>query len=104
MNNAVAMRKRKSAGDLNRMTKRLIERQGAPFESRGQRFAFEILEHEKVDAVALSDVVKRADVRMRERGDGPGFAIEPLSKLRVVRNVCWQDLDGNSPIEASVCG
>jgi len=64
MQNAAPMRCVECARDVNRARKRLIERQRPVLKPRGQRFAFEIVEHEKVDVTVVPDVVERADVRM----------------------------------------
>ena len=63
--------------------KRLVERQSPGRESRGQRVAFEVLHDEKVDLVMTSDVIERADVRVRERGNRPRFAGEPGAHLLI---------------------
>ncbi len=50
------------------------------------------------DEVIRPDVVELADVGIVQGGDRPGFAFEPLGKLRPA------DLDGDDPIEAGVFG
>ena len=50
----------------------------------------------------FSHVVQRADVRMRERGDGLGFSLEPVAELRVVGDPGGEDLDRDRAIEAGV--
>ena len=37
--------------------------------------------------------VQGAGMRMRELRDGTGFAIEPLTELRIGRKRVWQNLD-----------
>ena len=51
---------------------------------------------------SLADVVERADVRVRERGDGPGLALEARAALRVGGEFSWEDLDGDRAVEAGV--
>ena len=53
-------------------------------------------------AVLTADVVERADVRVVERGDRAGFALEPLAELRVAGEVRRQDLDRDGAIETRV--
>ena len=42
-----------------------------------------ILQDEVVDAVLMSDVEQRADVRMIQRRDGARLAVEAVAQLRV---------------------
>ena len=48
----------------------------------GQRLAFDELQDEAADARAVFDAVDRADVRMVERGEQPGFTLEARPMLR----------------------
>ena len=74
-----------------------------PFpEMLGKGLSFEVLHDEKVDAVLVSDVVEGADVRMLERGDGPRFALEPLTEIGVGGERRGQDFDGDEAIEPDV--
>ena len=73
--------------NLRRILQRLIERQG-PF----QRCALDVLHHE----VIWPDVIKRADVRMIERRNCLGLALEALGKLGTG---C---LDRDKPVKACV--
>src|SRR6185369_11098601 len=43
--------------------------------------------------VTRRDLVERDDVRMVERGDGLGLALEPCEPIRVLHDVGGQDLD-----------
>ncbi len=49
-----------------------------------------------------SDVVERADVRMRERGDGLGFALEPRAELGIRGEFRGEDLDGDGAVEPCI--
>jgi hypothetical protein len=42
-----------------------------------------------VDAVRLADLEEEEDVRMRERRDGLGLALETTKRLRVVCELVW---------------
>jgi len=50
----------------------------------------------------LADVVKRADVRVRERGNRAGFALEACASVRVCAQFRRENLDGNRAIQAGV--
>jgi hypothetical protein len=52
----------------------------------------------------LAHVVQGADVRVRQRGDGLRFALEPGAAFRVGTDVSRQDLDGDAAVEAGVAG
>jgi hypothetical protein len=58
-----------------------------------QRFSFEILHHEEVGVVLLTDVVERADVRMIQARDGARLALEPLAELAISCEVIGEDFD-----------
>ena len=90
------------AGDLDRAGQRLLEGQRTAFQSCCDRLAFEILQHQEIDIVVVPDVVERADVRVGERGDCLGFAIEARAELRVVRERLGEDLQGNSAMQTRV--
>ena len=91
-------RRRDLDGDLEG----LIERQGAFREPIRQRRAFEVLHDEKRRALLLAHVVQRADMRVSELRDRAGFAIEPLTELRIRGQLFGQDLDRDGAVEASV--
>ena len=55
---------------------------GAPAQALPQRLADEQLQHGVRHAVLHAEVVDREDVRMRQRRDGPRFALEPRARLR----------------------
>ena len=75
----------------------------APRASRAaKRLSFEKLHDEKIDAVLMAHVVERADVRMIERGDRSGFAIEPLTKRGVEPGRWGDDLDRDSAVQPRI--
>ena len=69
-----------------------VQRQPPGPQPRGQRLPFEVLHDEEVDLVLAPDVVQRADVRVRERGNRPGFAGEPGAHLLIERNAAGRTL------------
>src|SRR5437868_1178716 len=90
--------------DLNSVLNSLLEWQRTFFQTLLQRFAFEILHHEEIDALVVSHVIQDADVRMRQLRDGAGLTVEALLKLRVGSECVRKDLDRDRAIEASVAG
>ena len=79
-----------------------IER--ALVEARGQGLALDVLHRDVDEAVGLADFVHGANVRMVERGRGPGLAFEALARLRVGLVVRPQQLEGDTPAELCVLG
>ena len=76
MNDALAMRFVERVGNLGSNLQRLIERQRPFLEARGERLALEMRHDQVVRAVDAANVVDAADVRMVQRGDRPGLALE----------------------------
>jgi hypothetical protein len=63
-----------------------------------------MLEHEKVHAVLVPDIVQGADVRMAQLRDRFGFAVESRAEGFVPGQIRGQDLDGHRALEAGVAG
>ncbi len=62
MRHAFATRLVECVGDLCAIFEGLLQRQRTAAQSRGQRFAFHIFYHQKIQAVVVTDVVDLADV------------------------------------------
>jgi len=82
----------------------LLDRQGAFHEALGESLPFEILHDQEGGAVVGADVVKRADVRVLERGNGFGFALHALFQFRVGGKMRRQNLDRDRAVEAGILG
>ena len=102
MDDAVSMRVVESTGDLDCMCQRDVERQRPLFQTRRERVALEELHDEVVSLVMTTDVVQRADVRVREGGNRPGFAGESGPLLFVKCEVDRENLDRHRAIETGV--
>ena len=89
MGDALLVRGVERVANLHRVLQRLIDRQ-RPLERR----ALDVLHHQ----VIRPDIVKLADVRMIQRRDGAGFALETLAELGL------GNLDGDDAIKARVAG
>jgi hypothetical protein len=46
--------------------------------------------------------MERADVRVVEAGDGPGFPLEPLLQIGIGGDVFREDLDGDRAVKPRV--
>jgi len=73
-------------------------------EASVERLAFEVLHDEEVDSILRADVVKDADVRMLQAGNGFGFAIETGAEFSVGAEMRRENFDGNDALEASIAG
>jgi hypothetical protein len=93
---------RERGGDLHGDPPRFIERQGARVQPVGQRRAFDVLHHEVVGTVLVSDVERRADVRMGQRGNRLRLALQTFAGARVACQFRGQHLDSHRSPEAGV--
>ena len=87
---------------LVRDRQQLTRRDGTAPDARLQRLAVETLHDEVVDARVVPDVVERADVRMLEVGDHPGFTLEAFPPIGIGRRIAGEDLDGDRAAETKV--
>ena len=102
MDDAVAMGLVERVSDLSRQHHRVVRVERSTGEPRLQRFSFEKLQDEVVSVPVASHIVDGADVRVIELRDGPGFALEPIAKLRIGRQGFRQDFEGDGAIEPRV--
>ena len=104
MDDAVLVRSVEGLGDLRRDVERLSKRHRAARQALGQRLTGEMFHDEVGRAVVAADVVERADVRVRERGDGAGLPLEAGAAVRIGAQFGREDLDGDRAVEAGVAG
>src|SRR5687767_15790632 len=71
-------------------------------ETVGQRLPLEVLHDEVLDLAFPTDVMQRADVRVRELRDRLRLPLEALARLDRGRHVCRQDLDRHGPLEPRI--
>ena len=102
VDDALAVRGGEAPRDLERPVDRLLLRHGRAVELAAQRLALEQLGHGVGDAVVRAEVVDREDVRMRERGDGLGLALEARERVGVRGQLRGEDLDGDLAVELRV--
>ncbi len=75
---------------------------GRAVELAAQGLALEQLGHGVRDAAVRAEVEDREDVRMRQRGDGLGLALEPRERVGVRGQLRREDFDGDLPVELRV--
>ncbi len=98
------MRLRKTGAQLLHQFQFLGYRQrGAPPDELGERLAPDVFHHDERRSLELARVVDVDDVRMVQRGKGPGFARKPFAKLRrVERRV--QQLERDETVRVRIAG
>ncbi len=97
MGDVVAMGEGEGLGHVRRDRQGLVKRESAlrARQTGGQRMPLQQLHHEKRIALVIVDVVHRADVRMGEGRDAPGFAFEALPADRIAAQFSVEQLDGD---------
>jgi hypothetical protein len=102
MDDSLGMRGLQRARDLDGILQQLGNRQSALFEPLRQRLAFQKLHDEIIDLALATDVMQRADVRMVERRDGFGLALQALAQAGRARHARGQNLQGDGAAQALV--
>jgi len=104
VNDAALVCRIERGGDLDRDLEHLGQTQRTLLETLAQRLALEVFHDEVVDAVVVTDVVQRADVRVVEPRDGLGLALHTLAQRGFLREVRRQNLDRHVAVEPRVAG
>src|SRR4029077_14202079 len=99
MDDPGAVRLAESAGDFNGEPQGVVDLQRPGEQAECERLAFDVFENQVVRAILLTDVVERADVRMRERRDGLRFTRESGPEVRIGAR---KDLDRNGAFQPRV--
>ena len=102
VDDALAMGGREAVRRLDRDSEQSVAEWAGGGKQLPQGLALEQLGHDKRCAALGADVVDRQDVRMIERGDGPGFLLEATEPVGVSGNLVGKDFDGNVAVEAAV--
>src|SRR5215475_3532372 len=102
MDDARSMRGVECGGDVDSDGERLIDRQCTLPQSFRQRLPVDVLDDEIVDAVVVTNVVQRADVRMIQFRDRAGLAAESRTAIGIVHVLIAQYLDRDNAIEPRV--
>ncbi len=90
------------AGDLQPVTKRLVDRQRPVRQEALEIFALDVLEDDVLAAVFLAPVDDRDDVGMGQLRNGARLAPETLDVVLVGAVVLVQHLDGDGALEQPV--
>src|SRR5450631_273131 len=102
MHNARPVRFLQRIADLHPALQRLLQGQWPLPQPGVQTLPLHILHHQIRGSVLAAHVVQYANVRMIQRRNDPGFALEPLLRLGIVRKMGGKNLDRYRPVQASV--
>ena len=78
-----AVRRRQRRGNLRAVARDLAQRQRSARQAIRERLPLEEFHDDEIEAVLLTDVVHRADVRMVQAGDEAGFPREAHPRVIV---------------------
>ena len=104
MNDALAVRGLQCFGDLPGNRDRFLDRHRAFLDAIGQRWPFDELHDESRRDVAAFETIDRGDVRMVQRGEHLGLALEAGETLRIGRDRFRQNLDRDGALQVGVGG
>jgi hypothetical protein len=102
VDDAGLVRRCERVSDLDADLKGLVERELAAGEAVREGLPVQILHHEVIGAVLLTDVVECADVRVGQRRDCTRFTLEPLPGGRVVGQLRREHLEGDGAVQARI--
>jgi len=102
MNNAVAMRLIECVCDFDGIAQSLIERQRTFRQPVGKRLTLQLLHHQEIHPFLVADIVKGADVRMIQAGNGVRLTFEPFTHVWITGEMIWKDLYRDGAIEARI--
>ncbi len=83
MNDPASMRAIECVRDLNADLQHLCEGQRPLLQSFRERLAGDMLHHQVLDAILVTDVVKDADMRVGQRGNAASLTLEPFASCRI---------------------
>ncbi len=98
----LAVRRLERRGDLGSEPQGLIDGEQPSGEAFCKGLPLEQFHHQVLDAVLVAHVVERADVRVRQLGDGLRLPLEPLPDLGALGETRRQHLDRDRPLEPRV--
>ncbi len=104
MDDAGLVRDFQRLGDLPGDRKRLVEWQRAPRQPLREILALDQFEHQGPGRADLLEAVDLRDVRVVQRGEGPGFTLEAGEPVRIADKGAREDLERHVAPEPSVAG
>src|ERR1700685_545328 len=95
MYNSTPVRLVERRGDFPSNPQRLLQPQPSPLQAVGQRFAFQVLHDEKIDAALRADIMQGADMRVIQRRNRLRLALHALSEIGSRGEMRRQTLDSH---------
>ena len=104
MHDALFVRCGQRVHNLQRNGACLVDRDGASRNTVFERRAFDQLHHERPPVAGLFDSVEMRDVRVVERREHFGFALESREALWIARDVWRKDLERDFALQLRIAG
>jgi hypothetical protein len=102
MHNTTAMSFFQPMADFSCIFQYLLDRERSLIQTVGEGFAFQVFHNQKIDAVLMTDIVERADVRMVQGRNRTCFAFKPLLCVRIGRKMCRKDLNRDRALQPRI--
>src|ERR1700686_3983522 len=96
------MRDRQRLGDSDANLENFVQRHRTLTKARGESFAFEELHDQVIGAILRADVIEMTNVRMVQRGNGPGLALHALLEFRRRRKMRSENFDRDRAIQTGI--
>ena len=104
MHNAALVGVRGGVGNLRAKAQHMCDGHPSMRNQSIEGLAVNELHRDEGASLNLADLVNRANVGMVERGGRAGFSQEKRPGLLVAERVCWQDFEGDIPVEPVIMG
>ncbi len=104
MDDPLGVRRLHRLGDLPRYAQRLFDRKPSPPQTLSECLSFDEFQHEEVRALIGIESMNGGDVRMVQRRQRFGFALETREALGIPAEACGQYLDRDVTAELGVGG
>ena len=102
MHHTLTMGRDQGLGNLDGIAKSLGERKRAALQTLRQCLAFEVLHHQKIDAVFPAELIERADERVVQARYQPRLALEALLQFRRIGKMCGENFNRDGAIEPRI--
>ena len=102
MDYAVFVRTIKTLANIGPILQNLCHWQRTFGQTVRQCLPFQKFHDQVVGAILMANIVQRANIRMIERRDGTGFAVEALLSFGTLRKMVGKDFDRDRAIESRI--
>src|ERR1700686_1418079 len=96
------MRDRQRLGDSDANLENFVQRHRTLTKALGESLTFEELHDQVVDAIVRADVIEMTNVRMVQRGNGPGLALHALLEFRRRRKMRSENFNRDRAVQAGI--